>query len=117
MGPIRRVLVANRGEIARRVIRGAHDAGCEAVAVFAADDARGTVAPTGPGPRRAAESRSVTEAPRRRFSAAQRPRLCRSIAAPTGRGRPLAPAAPRPSHVLRESDMPLAVRDGRQNKK
>jgi acyl-CoA carboxylase subunit alpha len=37
--PIRRLLVANRGEIARRVIRGAHDAGCEAVAVFAADDA------------------------------------------------------------------------------
>ncbi|HEX3332908.1 MAG TPA: biotin carboxylase N-terminal domain-containing protein [Acidimicrobiales bacterium] len=37
--PIRRVLVANRGEIARRLIRGAHDAGCEAVAVFASDDA------------------------------------------------------------------------------
>ncbi len=37
--PIRRVLVANRGEIARRIIRGAHDAGCEAVAVYAADDA------------------------------------------------------------------------------
>jgi propionyl-CoA carboxylase alpha chain len=36
---VRRVLVANRGEIARRVIRGAHDAGCEAVAVFAVDDA------------------------------------------------------------------------------
>ncbi len=36
---IRRLLVANRGEIARRVITGAHDAGCEAVAVFAADDA------------------------------------------------------------------------------
>jgi len=35
----RRVLVANRGEIARRIIRGAHDAGCEAVAVYAADDA------------------------------------------------------------------------------
>jgi acyl-CoA carboxylase subunit alpha len=37
--PIRRVLVANRGEIARRVITGAHDFGCEAVAVYAADDA------------------------------------------------------------------------------
>ena len=37
--PIRRLLVANRGEIARRVITGAHDAGCEAVAVYAADDA------------------------------------------------------------------------------
>jgi propionyl-CoA carboxylase alpha chain len=36
--PIRRVLVANRGEIARRIIRGAHDAGCEAVAVYAQDD-------------------------------------------------------------------------------
>ncbi len=39
--PIRRVLVANRGEIARRLIKGAHDAGCEAIAVYAADDAAG----------------------------------------------------------------------------
>jgi acetyl/propionyl-CoA carboxylase alpha subunit len=37
--PLTRVLVANRGEIARRIIRGAHDAGCQAVAVFAPDDA------------------------------------------------------------------------------
>ncbi|HXZ61592.1 MAG TPA: biotin carboxylase N-terminal domain-containing protein [Acidimicrobiales bacterium] len=37
--PLRRVLVANRGEIARRLIRGVHGAGCEAVAVYAADDA------------------------------------------------------------------------------
>jgi propionyl-CoA carboxylase alpha chain len=38
-GGIRRLLVANRGEIARRVVTGAHDAGCEAIAVYAADDA------------------------------------------------------------------------------
>ena len=37
-GLIRRLLVANRGEIARRLIRGAHDAGCEAVAVYSMDD-------------------------------------------------------------------------------
>jgi acetyl/propionyl-CoA carboxylase alpha subunit len=37
---LRRLLVANRGEIARRLIRGAHDAGLEAVAVYATDDAR-----------------------------------------------------------------------------
>ncbi|MGP0030436.1 MAG: biotin carboxylase N-terminal domain-containing protein [Acidimicrobiales bacterium] len=36
--PLRRVLVANRGEIARRIIRGAHDAGLDAVAVYAPDD-------------------------------------------------------------------------------
>ncbi len=41
MAALRRILVANRGEIARRVIRGAHDAGAEAVAVFAGDDATG----------------------------------------------------------------------------
>jgi propionyl-CoA carboxylase alpha chain len=39
MAALRRVLVANRGEIARRVIRGAHDAGAEAVGVYAQDDA------------------------------------------------------------------------------
>jgi propionyl-CoA carboxylase alpha chain len=38
MARLQRVLVANRGEIARRIIRGAHDAGMEAVAVYAADD-------------------------------------------------------------------------------
>ncbi|HVA10210.1 MAG TPA: biotin carboxylase N-terminal domain-containing protein [Acidimicrobiales bacterium] len=36
---MQRILVANRGEIARRIIRAAHDAGMEAVAVYAADDA------------------------------------------------------------------------------
>jgi propionyl-CoA carboxylase alpha chain len=36
---LRRVLVANRGEIARRIIKGAHDTGLEAVAVFTAQDA------------------------------------------------------------------------------
>jgi propionyl-CoA carboxylase alpha chain len=35
---LRCVLVANRGEIARRIIRGAHDAGLQAVAVYTADD-------------------------------------------------------------------------------
>ena len=37
---LRRVLVANRGEIARRIIRGAHDMGLEAVAVYTAQDAQ-----------------------------------------------------------------------------
>ena len=36
--PIRRVLVANRGEIARRIIRAAHGLGIEAVAVFSDAD-------------------------------------------------------------------------------
>ncbi len=36
---LRRLLVANRGEIARRLIRGAHGAGMEAIAVYATDDA------------------------------------------------------------------------------
>ena len=36
---IERLLVANRGEIARRLIRGAHAAGMEAIAVYATDDA------------------------------------------------------------------------------
>jgi len=37
--PIRRLLIANRGEIARRIIRSAHDMGIETVAVFATADA------------------------------------------------------------------------------
>ena len=37
--PLQRVLVANRGEIARRIIRGAHDMGIEAVAVYTSEDA------------------------------------------------------------------------------
>ncbi len=35
---VRRVLVANRGEIARRIIRAAHDMGLDAVAVYTAHD-------------------------------------------------------------------------------
>lgn len=37
--PIRRLLIANRGEIARRIIRTAHDMGIGAVAVYADGDA------------------------------------------------------------------------------
>jgi propionyl-CoA carboxylase alpha chain len=36
---LQRVLVANRGEIARRIIRGAHDMGMDAVAVYTSEDA------------------------------------------------------------------------------
>ncbi|HNH36318.1 MAG TPA: biotin carboxylase N-terminal domain-containing protein, partial [Rhodocyclaceae bacterium] len=38
-GPIRRILIANRGEVAVRIARAAHDLGIETVAVFADDDA------------------------------------------------------------------------------
>ena len=36
--PFRRILVANRGEIALRICRAAHELGCETVAVFSPDD-------------------------------------------------------------------------------
>jgi acetyl/propionyl-CoA carboxylase alpha subunit len=39
MAGLRNVLVANRGEIARRIIAGVHRAGAQSVAVYAADDA------------------------------------------------------------------------------
>jgi len=35
---LRRILVANRGEIARRIVRGAHDMGLEAVVVYTSED-------------------------------------------------------------------------------
>ena len=38
--PIKKLLVANRGEIARRIMRTAHDMGISTVAIFAEGDAR-----------------------------------------------------------------------------
>jgi acetyl-CoA carboxylase biotin carboxylase subunit len=55
--PLRRVLVANRGEIARRVIRACHDEGIESVAVYSEADMHapfveeaGTAVLIGPAP-------------------------------------------------------------------
>ena len=38
--PITRLLIANRGEIARRIIRTAHDMGISTVAIYADGDAQ-----------------------------------------------------------------------------
>jgi acetyl-CoA carboxylase biotin carboxylase subunit len=61
MSPVRRVLVANRGEIALRIVRACHEEGLEAVAVYSAADraspyvrAADRAVPIGPAP--AAES-------------------------------------------------------------
>jgi acetyl-CoA carboxylase biotin carboxylase subunit len=66
MSPVRRVLVANRGEIALRIVRACHEEGLEAVAVYSAADraspyvrAADRAVPIGPAP--AAESYLAVE--------------------------------------------------------
>src|SRR2546427_731488 len=92
MSPFKRVLVANRGEIALRIIRACHEEGLEAVAVYSAADR------LSPHVRAAAAAVAVGPAP----AAGSYPHGGQLIAAPPPAGRP-APhprggvlAAPRP---------------------